>query len=77
MTAAVGAAFGAKIADAFTAFQIASAFHGGDPCAAGLLIRLPSPGPNGICDVHPTLAGQDVIAAAVLVAINSHFNLHK
>jgi lysophospholipase L1-like esterase len=72
VTAKVGLGFGAKIADAFTAFQIASAFHAGDPCAAGLLIRL-SP---TTCDVHPTLEGQTVIAATVLATINP-FNLHK
>jgi lysophospholipase L1-like esterase len=69
VTAQVGANFGAKIADAFTAFQIASALSPsitppniGDPCAAGLLIRLSA----STCDVHPSQKGQDLLAAVVL-----------
>jgi lysophospholipase L1-like esterase len=58
----VGANFGVKFADAFTAFQIASAFYGGDPCAAGLLIRLTPT----TCDVHPTPLGRDLLAATVI-----------
>ncbi len=38
----VASNFGVKFADAYTAFQLASAPFGGDPCAAGLLIRLPA-----------------------------------
>ena len=62
----VGAAFGVKIADSFTAFQLASAPYGGDPCKAGLLVPLSAGG----CDVHPTFAGQDLVAATVLQALN-------
>jgi lysophospholipase L1-like esterase len=59
----VGANFGVKLADAFTAFKIASALYGGDPCAAGLLIRLtPS-----TCDVHPSPLGRDLLASTVIV----------
>jgi lysophospholipase L1-like esterase len=58
---------GVKLADAYTAFQIASIPYGGDPCKAGLLIRL---NPTS-CDVHPTLLGQRVIATTVLIAIFS------
>ena len=65
--AQVGSQFGAKVADAYTAFQIASIPYGGDPCKAGLLVRL-SP---TTCDVHPTRLGQDVIATTVLIAIFS------
>jgi hypothetical protein len=67
----VGANFGVKVADAFTAFQIASALfpspappHAGDPCAAGLLIRLNST----TCDVHPSPLGRDLIASTVVLA---------
>jgi hypothetical protein len=63
----VGSQFGAKIADAYTAFQIASTPFGGDPCKAGLLARL-SP---TACDEHPSLVGQSVIATTVLNAIVS------
>lgn len=65
--AQVGSQFGAKVADAYTAFQIASIPHGGDPCKAGLLVRL-SP---TTCDVHPTRLGQNVLATTVLIAIFS------
>jgi hypothetical protein len=63
---AVGTQFGAKIADGFTAFQVASASSGGDPCKAGLLVPLSTGG----CDVHPTFAGQDLLASTVLQALN-------
>jgi lysophospholipase L1-like esterase len=51
----------------FAAFAAGSAASGGSPCAAGLLIKLP----NGSCDVHPTLAGHKLLAAAVLQAIGA------
>jgi len=63
--AQVGAQFGAKMADGYLAFQIASTPYGGDPCRAGLLARL-SP---TTCDVHPSRLGQSVLAASVLAAI--------
>lgn len=65
--AQVGSQFGAKVADAYTAFQIASIPYGGDPCKAGLLVRL-SP---TTCDVHPTPLGQNVLATTVLIAVFS------
>jgi lysophospholipase L1-like esterase len=61
----VGTPFGAKFADGFGAFQLASALFHGDPCQAGLLIRL-SP---TACDVHPSPAGRDLLAATVLIAL--------
>ena len=63
----VAPAFGAIIADGFGAFAAGSAASGGDPCAAGLLIKLP----GGGCDVHPTLAGQRLLAGAVLKALGA------
>jgi lysophospholipase L1-like esterase len=60
----VGANFGVKSADAFTTFQIASALFNGDPCAAGLIIRLTPT----TCDVHPTPIGRDLLAATVILA---------
>jgi lysophospholipase L1-like esterase len=64
VTTLVGTNFGVKFADAFTGFQVASAFFGGDPCAAGLLIRLSATA----CDVHPSPAGRDLLAATVMLA---------
>jgi lysophospholipase L1-like esterase len=52
---------GVLVADGFAAFQHASQAVGGDPCAAGLLIALPSGG----CDVHPSALGHQVLAAAI------------
>jgi lysophospholipase L1-like esterase len=65
-TALIGTAqrFGGAIADGFTAFALASALSGGDPCAAGLLIALPTGG----CNIHPSARGHWVLAAAVASA---------
>jgi lysophospholipase L1-like esterase len=60
-----GAGYGVVIASGFDAFAAAAASSGGDSCAAGLLIRL-SP---TTCDVHPTPAGRDLLAGAVVTAI--------
>jgi lysophospholipase L1-like esterase len=68
LNAAIAAAalpYGGIMADGFGAFQNASAAFGGDPCAAGLLIKLP----DGSCDVHPTLAGHELLAGAIAAAI--------
>jgi lysophospholipase L1-like esterase len=61
----VGTPFGAKFADGYGAFRLASALFQNDPCKAGLLIRL---GPAS-CDVHPSPAGRDLLAATVLIAL--------
>jgi lysophospholipase L1-like esterase len=61
-------AWGGIIADGFGAFAVASASHNGDTCAAGLRIVLP-PSLGGGCDVHPTVAGRNVLAAAVLAVV--------
>ncbi|MEU7783014.1 SGNH/GDSL hydrolase family protein [Amycolatopsis sp. NPDC049159] len=53
------------VADGFTTFRLASLRAGGDPCAAGLLVKLPSGG----CDVHPSAAGHRALAAALAVAV--------
>jgi lysophospholipase L1-like esterase len=61
--------FDVKFADGFTAFQIASAPFGRDPCRAGLLIRTSPPLTSPlVCDVHPSPIGRDVLAATVLIA---------
>jgi lysophospholipase L1-like esterase len=65
VTVKVGAPFGARFADGYTAFQLASALFQGDPCKAGLLIRLSST----TCDVHPSPAGRDLLAATVELAM--------
>jgi len=67
----VGAKFeGITIADGYEAFQLASAPFGGDPCAAGLLIKLPpNPYNTSACDVHPSPLGRNLLAATVDFAL--------
>jgi lysophospholipase L1-like esterase len=60
--AGVATVFHAQVADAFTAFGVASIPTGGNACTAGLLIPLPAGG----CDIHPSAAGQALIAQTVL-----------
>ena len=54
------------IADGFAQFKAASFRFGNSPCAAGLLTQLGSPGK---CGVHPTYAGQALLAQALTKAI--------
>lgn len=58
--------FSARIADGYGAFQTAEAQSGGNPCTAGLLTQLGSP---STCGIHPSYAGQAVLAEAVEKAI--------
>jgi lysophospholipase L1-like esterase len=60
-------AAGGTVANGFTAFAIPSAAYSGDPCAAGLLIKLP----NGTCNIHPSAEGQQVLATAIASAIGA------
>jgi lysophospholipase L1-like esterase len=53
--------FGVKVANGYQAFRAASAHSGRNPCKAGLLTQLT----NGTCGIHPSTAGQDVLALAV------------
>ena len=60
-------AYGGVVADGFAAFAAPSALYGGDPCAAGLLIKLP----DGTCNIHPSPAGHKLLAAAIASAIGA------
>jgi len=53
--------FGVLIANGYAAFEKAALQSGGDTCAAGLLTQLT----GGGCGVHPSAAGQAVLALAV------------
>lgn len=64
--AAVTTQFGGRVADGFGAFQREAAQSGGDSCAAGLLIKLPTGG----CDIHPSMAGQELLAEAIDAVID-------
>jgi lysophospholipase L1-like esterase len=57
--------FHVVVADAFGEFAAAAAHSGGDPCTAGLLTQLS----GGGCGVHPSYAGQSLLAQAVEKAI--------
>jgi lysophospholipase L1-like esterase len=57
--------FGVQVADAFAAFGAASIPAGGNACTAGLLI----PVSTGVCDIHPSAAGQALIAQTVLALV--------
>ena len=61
---------GAIVADAFTAFQQATAAAAGNTCHAGLLNT--TPGNQATCDVHPTQSGAELLAQSVIDAYQSH-----
>ena len=65
--AGVTTANGGVVADGFAAFEDPSLASGGDPCAAGLLIKLP----DGTCNIHPSPAGQQLLAGAIATAIGA------
>lgn len=54
----------AIVANGYTAFKHVSASHHGDPCAAGLLVRLPT----GDCNIHPSAYGHIILADAIAKA---------
>jgi hypothetical protein len=60
-------AWGGIVADGFGAFAAASSAYGGDTCAAGLRIVV-SPSPLA-CDIHPSPAGRDLLAQAIVNAL--------
>jgi lysophospholipase L1-like esterase len=57
--------FGVKIADGFGELGAAAVHSGGDSCKAGLLTQLSAGG----CGIHPSYAGQALLAQAVEKAI--------
>lgn len=57
--------FHVEIADAFDEFAAADAHSGGNPCTAGLLTQLSTGG----CGIHPSYAGQALLAQAIEKAI--------
>jgi lysophospholipase L1-like esterase len=75
INAVIGAhtlAWRGKVADGFAAFQKASSHFGGSTCAAGLrIVLVPQPAPPADpCDVHPTAKGRNLLARAVLRAVD-------
>ncbi len=62
-------AWGGIVADGFGAFKAASTAYGGDTCAAGLrIVVLSSP---LTCDIHPSPAGRDLLAQAIVNALRT------
>lgn len=57
--------YNVRIADGYGIFQSATSIFGGNPCTAGLLTKLST----GSCGVHATLAGQGLLAQAVVYAL--------
>jgi hypothetical protein len=62
-------AWGGIVADGFGAFAAASSAYGGDTCAAGLRIEV-SASPL-TCDIHPSPAGRDLLAQAIVNALRN------
>jgi len=62
-------AWGGIVADGFGTFATASAAFGGDTCAAGLrIVVMSSP---LTCDIHPSPAGRDLLAQAIVNALRT------
>jgi lysophospholipase L1-like esterase len=59
--------FGVLIANGFGQFYQGSLHSGANPCTAGLLTQLGAPGK---CGVHPSYAGQSLLALAVERAVH-------
>ena len=59
--------FHVVIADGYGEFRRAALHSGGDPCKAGLLTQLN--GQVGNCGIHPSYAGQALLAQALEKAI--------
>ena len=58
----------AVLANGFGTFRAAALHSGGHTCAAGLLTQLGTP---GSCGIHPSYAGQALLAQALLRAIRT------
>jgi len=64
--AQVASAYNVQVANAFDAFFAADVPFNGDSCAAGLLVKLP----DNTCNIHPSLAGQTLIAQTVVSVLS-------
>ncbi|HQU26190.1 MAG TPA: SGNH/GDSL hydrolase family protein [Acidimicrobiales bacterium] len=60
-----GAGFHVEVADGYGAFEQAAQYSAGDSCAAGLLTRLFTASTFTGCGVHPSVAGQALLAQTV------------
>ena len=71
VTTAVTTRFGGQVADGFTAFAVAAASSGGDSCTAGLLLKNPADSSGQTCDIHPSTAGAQLLAATLAAAVGA------
>jgi GDSL-like lipase/acylhydrolase family protein len=62
-------AWGGIVADGFGAFFAAASTFGGDTCSAGLRIVVSSS--PLVCDIHPSPAGRDLLAQAIVNALRT------
>ena len=62
--------FGAKFADGYGLFKLASSQAGGSACVAGLLTQFG--GKAGSCGVHPSYAGGALLAQALAKVVRLH-----
>jgi len=60
------------VASGFDAWKPTAMAAGGSSCAAGLLILLPT----GKCDIHPSPAGRDLLAGAIVQTIAASCPAH-
>ncbi len=67
VVAAATASYGGIVANGYGAFYEASLSSGGNPCTAGLLIPLP----GGGCNIHPSAAGQALLASTIANALGA------
>ncbi|HEX8996447.1 MAG TPA: SGNH/GDSL hydrolase family protein [Ktedonobacterales bacterium] len=63
-------AWGGAVADGFGAFKAASSAFNGNPCTAGLLIRVSATA----CDVHPSVTGRNLLAVAILAVLRRQWH---
>jgi lysophospholipase L1-like esterase len=61
------------VASGFDAWKPVALAAGGSSCAAGLLILLPT----GKCDIHPSPAGRDLLAGAIVQTIADSCPAHN
>lgn len=54
------------VADGFGAFKVEADKHGGKTCETGLLVKNPD---GKTCDIHPSLAGHEILANAIQKAV--------
>ena len=66
---------GGIVADGYEAFHGPAGDAVGGPCAAGLLLPAFPPAPPA-CDIHPSPAGRDLLAAAVVTAVAASCSEH-